>query len=68
MKLGNLIDSIDHIDLVNCEDTLIDIDGISVNSKRTIHNDVFVCIPGEHVDGHEYVEVFDESKWIRAEE
>lgn len=56
MKLGNLIDSIDYVDLVNCEDTLIDINGISVNSKRTVNNDVFVCIPGEHVDGHEFAE------------
>jgi UDP-N-acetylmuramoyl-L-alanyl-D-glutamate--2,6-diaminopimelate ligase len=56
MKLENLIDVIDYVELVNCEDTLADIDGISINSKQTQWNDIFVCLTGEHVDGHEYAE------------
>lgn len=56
MKLQNLIDNLDYVQLINCEDTTIDIDGISFNSKKTEHNDIFVCLTGEHVDGHEYAE------------
>lgn len=56
MILGNLIDTIDYIELVNCEDTLTEIDGISFNSKQTQQNYIFVCLTGEHVDGHEYAE------------
>ena len=53
MRLNNLIESIDYIELVNCDNTAIDIDGISYNSKQTEQNNVFVCLVGEHVDGHE---------------
>ena len=56
MRLNNLIENIDYIELVNCENTAIDIDGISYNSKQAGQNDVFVCLVGEHVDGHEYAE------------
>ena len=56
MKLRNLIDSIYYEEIVNCEDTSIEIDGISYNSKKTQPNDLFICLTGEHVDGHEYAE------------
>ncbi len=56
MKLRNLIESMSYIELVNCDDPTIEIDGISFNSKKTKHNDIFVCLTGEHVDGHEYAE------------
>jgi len=56
MKLRNLINTINYIDLVNCEDTSIEIDGVSYNSKKTQPNDIFICLSGEHVDGHEYAE------------
>ena len=56
MKLRNLIESINYIELVNCEDTSIEIDGVSYNSKQTRTNNIFICLPGEHVDGHEYAE------------
>lgn len=56
MKLRNLINLISYVDLVNCEDTSIEIDGVSYNSKKTQPNDIFICLSGEHVDGHEFAE------------
>lgn len=56
MRLRNLIDGIDYIELVNITDYDGEIEGISYNSKKTQPNDIFVCLSGEHVDGHEYAE------------
>lgn len=56
MRLRNLIDNIDYIELVNLEDLSDEIEGISYNSKKTKPNDIFICLTGEHVDGHEYAE------------
>jgi len=56
MRLRTLIDNIDYIELINTDEFCADIEGISYNSKRTSHNDIFVCLTGEHVDGHEYAE------------
>lgn len=56
MKLTNLIENMNYVELVNCDEATIDIDGISFNSKKTKHNDIFICLTGEHVDGHEYAE------------
>lgn len=56
MRLGNLIKSIDFIDLVNIENYDEEVEGISYNSKKTKVGDLFICLTGEHVDGHEYAE------------
>ncbi len=56
MRLGNLIDSINYTELVNIEDMSDEVEGISYNSKKTKPNDIFICLTGEHVDGHEYAE------------
>lgn len=60
MRLRNLLDEIDYIELVNFDkedfDEDIEIDGISYNSKRVNPHDLFVCLTGEHVDGHEYAD------------
>ena len=56
MRLGNLIKEIDVIELVNVENYDEEIENISYNSKKTKPNDIFVCLTGEHVDGHEYAE------------
>ena len=56
MRLRTLIDNINYIDLVNIEGFYNEIEGISYNSKKTQHDDVFICLTGEHVDGHEYAE------------
>ena len=56
MRLGNLLKEIDFIELVNIEDYDEEIDGISYNSKKTKPKDIFICLTGEHVDGHEFAE------------
>ncbi len=56
MRLRTLIDNIDYLDLVNIEGFYNEIEGISYNSKQTKNDDVFVCLTGEHVDGHEFAE------------
>ena len=52
MKLNELIEYLDYKDLVNFKD--VDITGISYNSKTTKKGDIFICLVGEHTDGHEY--------------
>ena len=56
MQLRTLIDSINDIELVDIDDFMTEINGISYNSKKTKPNDIFVCLSGEHVDGHEYAD------------
>ncbi len=56
MRLRTLIDNINYIELVNVDNMSDEIMGISYNSKKTKPNDLFVCLTGEHVDGHEYAE------------
>ena len=52
MKLDELIEYLDYKDLVNFKN--IDITGISYNSQTTKKGDIFVCLVGEHTDGHEF--------------
>lgn len=52
MKLDELIEYLDYKDLINFKN--IDITGISYNSKTTKKGDIFVCLVGEHTDGHEF--------------
>lgn len=52
MKLEELIEYLDYKDLVNFKN--INITGISYNSKTTKKGDIFVCLVGEHTDGHEF--------------
>ena len=56
MRLRTLIDNLDDIELVNIEGFMSEIEGISYNSKKTQPGDMFICLTGEHVDGHEYAE------------
>ncbi len=56
MRLGNLIKELDIIEVVNIMDFDEEIEGISYNSKKVQPNDIFICLTGEHVDGHEYAE------------
>lgn len=52
MKLDELIEYLDYKDLINFKN--VDITGISYNSKTTKKGDIFVCLIGEHTDGHEF--------------
>ena len=54
MDLKTLVDNINHTDLINTENFNTDIKGISYNSKKTKPGDLFICLTGEHVDGHEF--------------
>ena len=56
MRLGNLLKEIDYIELVNVVELDEQVEGISYNSKKTKPRDIFICLTGEHVDGHEYAE------------
>lgn len=52
MKLEELIENLQYEELINFSD--VDITGISYNSKTTQSGDIFVCLVGEHTDGHEF--------------
>ncbi len=52
MKLETLIENLQYKELINFKN--IDITGISYNSKTTKSGNIFVCLKGEHADGHEY--------------
>lgn len=55
MKLDELIEYLKYDDLINFKN--VDISGISYNSKTTKKGDIFVCLVGEHTDGHEYAQM-----------
>ena len=52
MKLETLIENLQYDELINFEN--VEITGISYNSETTKSGDIFVCLVGEHTDGHEY--------------
>ena len=56
MRIRTLLDNINYLDLKGTEDFCNEIEGISYNSKKTKPDDVFICLSGEHVDGHEYAD------------
>ena len=55
MKLEELIEYLNYKDLVNFKS--VEISGISYNSKTTKEGDIFICLVGEHSDGHEYAKM-----------
>ena len=60
MKLDELIEYLKYKDLINFKN--VEISGISYNSKTTKKGDIFVCLVGEHTDGHEYAQRTDISR------
>ncbi len=52
MFLSEILKGLKNYKLVNYRD--VNIEGISHNSKTTKGNDIFVCLNGEHSDGHDY--------------
>ncbi|MDR1167923.1 MAG: UDP-N-acetylmuramoyl-L-alanyl-D-glutamate--2,6-diaminopimelate ligase [Heliobacteriaceae bacterium] len=54
MKLDELIEYLDYKDLVNFKG--VEITGISYNSQTTKPGDIFVCLAGEHTDGHKFAQ------------
>lgn len=59
MKLSELIKDIKNKRVVNEKDT--DITGISYNSKTIEKGNIFVCLKGEHTDGHDYAKTAAEN-------
>ena len=55
MKLQELIKNIKIKKILNEKD--IDITGISYNSKTVKEGEIFVCLKGEHSDGHEFAKM-----------
>ena len=55
MKLDELIEYLQYDDLINFKN--VEISGISYNSKTTKKGDIFICLVGEHTDGHEYAQM-----------
>ena len=55
MKLSELIKDIKTKNVLNNRDT--EITGISYNSKTVGKDEIFVCLKGEHSDGHEYAKM-----------
>lgn len=52
MKLETLIENLQYKELIDFAN--VEITGISYNSKTTKSGDIFVCLSGEHTDGHLY--------------
>ncbi len=52
MKLGELIKNVKVKKIINEKD--VEITGISYNSKTVQKGDIFVCLKGEHTDGHDF--------------
>ena len=52
MKLDELIEYLKYKDLINFKN--VEISGISYNSATTKTGDIFICLVGEHTDGHKY--------------
>jgi UDP-N-acetylmuramoyl-L-alanyl-D-glutamate--2,6-diaminopimelate ligase len=55
MKLGKLLENIEIKEILNNKD--IEITGLSYNSKTVQKGDLFICLKGEHSDGHEYAQM-----------
>ena len=55
MKLDELIEYLQYEDLVNFKN--VEISGISYNSKTTKKGDIFICLVGEHTDGHNFAQM-----------
>ncbi len=58
MKLSEITDYIKPFLILNSSD--IEVGGISYNSKTTQKGDIFVCMVGEHSDGHNYAQMASE--------
>ena len=55
MELNKLIEKLDVKEKINFNPTL-EIKGISYNSNTIKSDEIFVCLRGEHVDGHNFAE------------
>lgn len=55
MKLAEIIKNTEVKTLINTENKdKIEVSGLSYNSRTTKQGDIFICLVGEHTDGHDY--------------
>ena len=54
MDLSTIVKSVKPLEVLNFKD--IDIKGISYNSNTIKSHEIFVCLKGEHVDGHNFAQ------------
>lgn len=55
MELANIIQKINCKEVLNFKN--VDIKGISYNSNTIKSHEIFVCLKGEHVDGHNFAQM-----------
>lgn len=55
MELSKLIKSVQPKEVLNFRE--VDVKGISYNSKTINSHEIFVCLRGEHVDGHDFAQM-----------
>ncbi len=55
MELSKIIKEVEPKEVLNFKD--VDIRGISYNSKTINSHEIFVCLKGEHVDGHNFAQM-----------
>ncbi len=55
MELSDIISNVKCIEVLNFKN--LDIKGISYNSKTIKSHEIFVCLKGEHVDGHDFAQM-----------
>ena len=55
MELSKIIENVKPKEILNFKD--VDIKGISYNSNTINSHEIFVCLKGEHVDGHDFAQM-----------
>ena len=55
MELADIVDSVKPDEVLNFKN--LDIKGISYNSNTIKSHEIFVCLKGEHVDGHNFAQM-----------
>ncbi len=60
-SLKKIIDYLNPQEIYNLHNENIEITGVSFNSKNVKKGEIFVCIKGEHTDGHNFVENAEEN-------
>lgn len=55
MELANIIKNVETKEILNYKN--VDIKGISYNSNTIKSHEIFVCLKGEHVDGHKFAQM-----------
>ena len=55
MELGEIIKNVNCTEVLNFKN--VDIKGLSYNSNTITSHEIFVCLKGEHVDGHNFAQM-----------